>query len=55
MKTKSRLAHRAVVSALLAFVGQNLFQPERAEFGGDDGPLVGIRRSYYGKIAWTLE
>jgi iron complex outermembrane receptor protein len=39
----------------ISFVGQNLFQPQHAEFGGDDGPLVGIRRSYYGKITWTLE
>ncbi len=39
----------------ISFVDQNLFQPQHAEFGGDDGPLVGIRRSYYGKITWTLE
>jgi iron complex outermembrane receptor protein len=36
----------------ISFVGQNLFQPEHPEFGGDDGPLVGIRRAYYGKITW---
>jgi iron complex outermembrane receptor protein len=36
----------------VSFVGQNLFQPQHAEFGGDDGPLVGIRRSYYAKITW---
>ncbi|HKV46972.1 MAG TPA: TonB-dependent receptor plug domain-containing protein [Candidatus Acidoferrales bacterium] len=39
----------------ISFVGQNLFQPQHAEFSGDDGPLVGIRRSYYGKITCTLE
>jgi len=39
----------------ISFVGQNLFQPQHPEFGGDDGPLVGIRRSYYGTITWTLE
>ncbi|HEY6466424.1 MAG TPA: TonB-dependent receptor [Candidatus Acidoferrales bacterium] len=39
----------------VSFVGQNLFQPEHPEFGGDDGPLVGIRRSYFGKITWTRE
>jgi len=37
----------------LSFVGQNLMQPQHAEFGGDDGPLVGIRRSFYGKVVWT--
>jgi iron complex outermembrane receptor protein len=37
----------------ISFVGQNLFQPEHPEFGGDDGPLVGIRRSYYGKLTLT--
>jgi iron complex outermembrane receptor protein len=36
----------------LSFVGQNLLQDHHAEFGGDDGPLVGIRRSFYGKITW---
>jgi iron complex outermembrane recepter protein len=34
-------------------VGQNLLQPSHAEFGGDPGPLVGIKRSIYGKITWT--
>jgi iron complex outermembrane receptor protein len=33
-------------------VGQNLLRPSQAEFGGDPGPLVGIRRTIYGKIAW---
>jgi iron complex outermembrane receptor protein len=33
-------------------VGQNLLQPSHAEFGGDPGPLVGIKRSIYGKITW---
>jgi iron complex outermembrane recepter protein len=36
----------------LSFVGQNLLQDHHAEFGGDDGPLVGIRRSFYGKVTW---
>jgi hypothetical protein len=39
----------------ISFVGQNLFQPEHPEFGGDDGPLVGIRRTYYGKVIWNSE
>ncbi len=34
-------------------VGQNLLQPSHAEFGGDPGPLVGIKRSVYAKIVWT--
>jgi iron complex outermembrane receptor protein len=33
-------------------VGQNLLQPSHEEFGGDPGPLVGIKRSIYGKITW---
>jgi iron complex outermembrane receptor protein len=39
----------------ISFVGQNLFQPHHPEFGGDDGPLVGIRRSYYAKVAFKRE
>jgi iron complex outermembrane receptor protein len=33
-------------------LGQNLLQPSHNEFGGDPGPLVGIKRSIYGKITW---
>jgi len=33
-------------------VGQNLLQPHHYEFGGDPGPLVGIKRAVYGKITW---
>ena len=33
-------------------VGQNLLQPHHAEFGGDDGPLVGMKRDFYVKIVW---
>jgi len=36
----------------LSILGQNLLQPSHNEFGGDPGPLVGIKRSVYGKIAW---
>jgi iron complex outermembrane recepter protein len=39
----------------LSFVGQNLFQPYHPEFGGDDGPLVGIVRSYYAQVTWKSE
>ncbi len=36
----------------LSVVGRNLFQPYHYESGGDPGPLVGIKRSVYGQIAW---
>ncbi len=39
----------------LSMVGQNLFQPHHAEFGGDPGGLVGIKRSAYAKITWQRE
>jgi iron complex outermembrane recepter protein len=34
-------------------VGQNLLQPSHVEFGGDAGPLVGIKRAVYAKITWN--
>jgi iron complex outermembrane receptor protein len=34
-------------------VGRNLLRPSHEEFGGDPGPLVGIKRSVYGKMTWT--
>jgi iron complex outermembrane receptor protein len=43
---------RATGSLELSVVGQNLFQPHHAEFGGDPGALVGIARSAYAKITW---
>jgi len=33
-------------------VGQNLLQPSHVEFGGDPGPLVGIKRGAYAKLVW---
>ena len=33
-------------------VGQNLLRPSHMEFGGDPGPLVGIKRDAYAKITW---
>jgi len=33
-------------------VGQNLLRPSHVEFGGDPGPLVGIKRSAYARILW---
>jgi iron complex outermembrane receptor protein len=34
-------------------VGQNLFQPSHAEFGGDPGPQVLIKRSVYARLTWS--
>ena len=39
----------------LSLLGQNLLQPSHPEFGGDPGPLVGIKRSVYGKITWNFQ
>jgi iron complex outermembrane recepter protein len=39
----------------LSVVGENLFQPKHAEFGGDPGGSIGIRRSVYAKIIWTSD
>jgi len=38
-----------------SIVGQNLFQPQHAEFGGDIGGLVGIKRSVYAKLTWAID
>jgi len=48
----ARFAWHPVPSLEFAVVGQNLLQPNHPEFGGDDGPLVGIRRTVYGQITW---
>jgi iron complex outermembrane recepter protein len=47
-----RVGWRPIPSVEFSVVGQNLLQPQHPEFGGDDGPLVGIKRSFYGKITW---
>jgi len=47
-----RFSWRATRSLDFSIVGQNLFQPHHAEFGGDPGALVGIVRSAYAKITW---
>jgi iron complex outermembrane recepter protein len=36
----------------LSVVGQNLLQPHHAEFGGDAGGPVGVKRSVYAQITW---
>jgi iron complex outermembrane receptor protein len=38
----------------LSAVGQNLLQPHYAQFGGDPGGLVQIRRGAYAKLVWRL-
>jgi iron complex outermembrane receptor protein len=37
----------------LSAFGQNLLRPSHPEFGGDPGPLVGIKRSFYLRLTWT--
>jgi iron complex outermembrane receptor protein len=39
----------------LSLVGQNLLQPHHAEFGGDAGGKVGVKRSVYAQITWKGE
>jgi len=48
----TRLAWQATRQVEFSVVGENLFQPHHAEFGGDPGPLVGIKRSVYAQITW---
>jgi iron complex outermembrane receptor protein len=48
----ARIAWRPVQHVELAVVGQNLLQPHHAEFGGDPGALVGIRRSVFASLTF---
>jgi iron complex outermembrane receptor protein len=48
----TRVGWHVIAAIDVSFVAQNLFQPQHSEFGGDDGALVGIRRSYYAKLTW---
>ena len=48
----ARLAWRPVPHLELSIVGQNLLQPHHAEYGGDPGPLVGIKRGVYASMTW---
>jgi iron complex outermembrane receptor protein len=36
----------------LSVTGQNLLQPRHAEYGGDPGPLVGIKRNVFATLTW---
>ncbi|MGC2403565.1 MAG: TonB-dependent receptor [Acidobacteriaceae bacterium] len=38
----------------LSVAGQNLLQPHYAQFGGNPGGLVQVRRGVYAKIVWRL-
>ena len=49
----ARIAWKFSRELELSFVGRNLTRPYHFEDGGDPGPLVGIRRSAFAKIAWT--
>ena len=46
---------RFVPQMELSVVGKDLFQPQHAEFGGDPGGLLGIKRSVYARIIWTSD
>lgn len=46
----ARIAWRPVRSIELAVTGQNLLQPHHFEYGGDPGPLVGIKRNVFGSL-----
>jgi iron complex outermembrane receptor protein len=50
-----RLGWRAGEGLDFSVVGQNLLQPYHYEFGGDPGPLVGIKRALYAKITWVID
>jgi iron complex outermembrane receptor protein len=49
-----RLGWRAGEGLDFSVVGQNLLQPYHYEFGGDPGPLVGIKRAVYAKMTWVI-
>jgi len=48
----ARLAYRVNRQFEVSFVGRNLLQPSHPEYGGDPGPLVGIKRSAYVQVTW---
>lgn len=48
----ARLSWRGTKHVEFSVVGENLLQPHHAEFGGNQGVLVGIKRSVFGAITW---
>jgi hypothetical protein len=49
----ARVARVAGEGFSFAVVGQNLLRSSHPEFGGDPGPLVGIKRTIYASINWA--
>jgi iron complex outermembrane receptor protein len=49
----ARLGWRLNRHVDFSIVGRNLFQPWHVEYGGDPGPLIGIKRSVYAKLTWS--
>jgi iron complex outermembrane receptor protein len=47
-----RMAWQPIPHVEFAVTGQNLLQPHHVEYGGDPGPLVGIKRSVIAAITW---
>ena len=47
-----RVAYWPTRTLEVALVGQNLLQPSHAEFAGDPGPIVLIRRSVYAQVTY---
>jgi iron complex outermembrane receptor protein len=48
----ARVAWKLAPRVEFSVTGQNLLQPRHREFGGDPGPLVGIRRNIFGAVTW---
>ena len=48
----ARIAWRPVKRVEFAVTGQNLLQPRHFEYGGDPGPLVGIKRSVLASLTF---
>jgi iron complex outermembrane receptor protein len=50
----ARFGWHPISQLQLSVTGQNLLQPHYAQFGGDPGPLVEIKRGVYAKLVWRL-
>jgi iron complex outermembrane receptor protein len=50
----ARFGWHPISQLQLSVTGQNLLQPHYAQFGGDPGPLVQIKRGVYAKLVWRL-
>ena len=51
----ARLGYHITRQLEVSIDGQNLLQPHHAEFGGDPGVLVGIKRCVYAKLTWESQ